>query len=366
MTSRSRQRRHEKKVQALAKKRVKEKNLAENSTSSANGGAKRSFTRTFGIALLVFLIVFIPLGIAIKNFLNTNPFQKGESGEEEIKFEVLVNPESPFFAEFSDSKRINILVLGINYPLADTIMLGSFDPETKRVDVISVPRDTYYYREEYANANPAYLKINSVYSTGVENMAKAVSDVLLGIPINYYAVVEYSDIEAIVDEMGGVPMYIENDMYYEDYWDTTLDPNGLVIDIKAGQQILDGENSIKFLRYRSGYAMGDLGRVEAQQAWLKNALSAAIDHGILKVADVAFEEIDSNFTYKAMISLGTKALGMSTKNIATYTIPYTLQQEAPYYVYPVTEGIEDMLRTIYSIAPETTSDGAITGAAVEE
>lgn len=321
---------------------------------------RRVFFRTFAVALLVFLILFVPVGMMLNDFLNTNPFQDDEEGEEEVKFEVLVNPESPFFMEFSDSKRINVLVLGINYPLADTIMLGSFDPVTKRVDVISVPRDTYYYRAEYANADPAFHKINSVYPSGIESMAKAVSDVLLGIPINYYAVVEYSDIAAVVDEMGGVPMYIPEPMQYSDPWDTTLDPNGLVIDIPAGQQILDGENSIKFLRYRSGYAMGDLGRVEAQQAWLKNALSAAINHGILKVADVAFEEIDSNFTYKAMISLGTKALGMSTENIATYTIPYTLQEVAPYYVYADTTGIEDMLRTIYSIVPEVPTDGAIT------
>ncbi len=364
MVSKSRQKRHDKKVKELAKQRIKENRQAE---MSENGTAKtkKSFARTFVTALIIFVIVFVPLGMLINNFLNTNPFQHQDEDGEDIKFEVLVNPESPFFAEFSDSQRINILVLGINYPLADTIMLASFDPATKRVDIISVPRDTYYYRAEYANANPAFLKINSVYSTGVENMAKAVSDVLLGIPINYYAVVEYSDIEAIVDEMGGVPMYIEEDMYYVDDWDTTLDPNGLVIDIKAGQQVLNGKDSVKFLRYRSGYAMGDIGRVAAQQVWLKNALAKAIDHGILKVADVAFNEIESNFTYGAMISLGTKAIGISTEDIVTYTIPHTLQQAAPYYVYADTTGIEEMLRTIYSIVPDTTTDGAIDGEAAE-
>ena len=66
-----------------------------------------------------------------------------------------------------------------------------------------------------------------------------------------------------------------------------------------------------------------------------------------------------NITYKAMISLGTKALGMESENIYTYTIPNTLQQEPPWYVYPDTTGIEEMLREIYSIVPEETTDGAI-------
>lgn len=358
MDSRKRQKRHEKRVQAAAKKRIKEQRKQEATERKGNEGGKKSFVRTFVTALIIFVVVFAVLGTVINNFLETSPFQNGEE-EEEVKFEVLVDPESVFFQEFSDSKRINILVLGVNPPLTDTIMLASFDPEVKRVDVISVPRDTYYYRAEYAGANGAYHKINAAYEGNPLNSAKAVSDVLLGIPINYYAVVEYSDIMAIVDEMGGVPMYIESPMQYSDPWDTTLDPNGLVINIPAGQQVLDGENSIKFLRYRSGYAEGDIGRVKAQQAWLKNALAAAIDHGILKCANVAFEEIDSNITYKAMISLGTKALGMESENIYTYTIPNTLQQEPPWYVYPDTTGIEEMLREIYSIVPEETTDGAI-------
>ena len=79
----------------------------------------------------------------------------------------------------------------------------------------------------------------------------------------------------------------------------------------------------------------------------------------LDIDNVAFEEIDSNITYKAMISLGTKALGMESENIYTYTIPNTLQQEPPWYVYPDTTGIEEMLREIYSIVPEETTDGAI-------
>lgn len=350
-----RARRHRKRVMKAAKELRKEQARDE-------GFDKKKFLKTFLIALAVFLVVLVPASFAINNFLETSPFSPigSQDGDdlEEVKFEVLVDPESPFFVEFSDSQRVNILLLGVNPPLTDTIMLGSFDPKTKHVDIISIPRDTYYHREGYNSA--AENKINAAYKGEALNMAKAVSDILLGIPINYYAVVEYEDIERIVDEMGGVPMYIEKDMYYRDPYDTTLDPNGLVIDIKAGQQVLDGENSMKFLRFRSGYVEGDIGRIKAQQAWMTNALSQAIDYGILKVADKAFEEIESNITYKAMLSLGTKALGIESENITTYMMPNTLQQEPPWYVYPDSEGIEAMLREIYSIAPETTTDGAIT------
>lgn len=384
---RKRQKRHEKRVMKLAKKRQKEEKKAAKASgvrrsasalsfSNSAGGAvkggkkgkstneKKRFARIFVTALAAFLVVLIPAAFAINGFLETSPFKGGLNlGQgEEVKFEVLVDPESPFFAEFSDSERINILLMGVNPPLTDVLMLGSFDPETKHVDIISIPRDTYYYRPGYAETDYAQFKINAAYRGDPLNTAKAVSDVLCGIPINYYAVVEYDDIRKIVDEMGGVPMYLEKDMNYDDEWDNPP----LHIHLKAGQQTLSGDDSVKFLRFRKGYAEGDIGRIKAQQVWMKNAMSQAIDYGILKVADVAFKEIDSNLTYKAILSLGTKALGIEAENITTYTMPNTPQPEPPWYVYPKQAEIEDMLREIYSIKPDTTSEGAISGSAIED
>lgn len=380
---RKRQKRHEKRVMKLAKKRQKEERKAarasgvKRSFSSRGAGTdagtaksgrksaqdKKRFARIFVTALAAFLVVLIPASFAVSKFLNTSPFQgRLNLGQgEEVQFEVLVDPESPFFEEFSDSERINILLMGVNPPLTDVLMLGSFDPKTKHVDIISIPRDTYYYRPGYAETDYAQFKINAAYRGDPVNTAKAVSDVLCGIPINYYAVVEYDDIRKIVDEMGGVPMYLEKDMDYDDEWDNPP----LHIHLKAGQQTLSGDDSVKFLRFRKGYAEGDIGRIKAQQVWMKNAMSQAINYGILKVADVAFKEIDSNLTYGALLSLGTKALGIEAENITTYTMPNTPQPEPPWYVYPKQSEIEDMLREIYSIQPETTTDGAISGGAIE-
>lgn len=380
---RKRQKRHEKRVMKLAKKRQKEERKAarasgvKRSFSSRGAGTdagtaksgrksaqdKKRFARIFVTALAAFMVVLIPASFAVSKFLNTSPFQgRLNLGQgEEVQFEVLVDPESPFFEEFSDSERINILLMGVNPPLTDVLMLGSFDPKTRHVDIISIPRDTYYYRPGYAETDYAQFKINAAYRGDPVNTAKAVSDVLCGIPINYYAVVEYDDIRKIVDEMGGVPMYLEKDMDYDDEWDNPP----LHIHLKAGQQTLSGDDSVKFLRFRKGYAEGDIGRIKAQQVWMKNAMSQAINYGILKVADVAFKEIDSNLTYGALLSLGTKALGIEAENITTYTMPNTPQPEPPWYVYPKQSEIEDMLREIYSIQPETTTDGAISGGAIE-
>lgn len=319
------------------------------------------FLKTFLICLLIFAVILTPAAYMVTSISDIKPF-----GEENVALEdelpVLVDPESPFFAAFTESKKINVLVMGVNPPLTDTIMLFCLDPKQNKVDIISIPRDTYYYREGVHDQ--AALKINAAYRGNPVNSAYAVSETLMGIPINYYAVVEYDDVEKIVDAIGGVPMTIPDingtgGMYYNDPYDTPP----LKIALKAGYQVLNGEDSVKFLRYRKGYLMGDLGRVEAQQEWVKSAIKQGLSlgTGMIDVAKLACREIDSDITVGAAVKVATSLVGMNSENVTTYTMPNTPQQEAPYYVFPKTEEIEKMLIEIYSIPVEDeTTDGAIT------
>lgn len=314
----------------------------------------QSFFRTFGIFVAIFVIVLTPVMALTGKLADFNPF-----GDDNVSLEdelpVLVDPNSPFFEAFTESKKINVLVMGVNPPLTDTIMLFCFDPEYKKVDVISVPRDTYYHRDGFDSQ--AECKINAAYKGNPLNTAYAVSDILEGIPINYYAVVEYDDVRLIVDEIGGVPMYIEKDMNYEDPYDKPP----LSIHLKAGQQTLNGDDSVKFLRFRKGYLEGDLGRVKAQQEWVKSAIKQTLSLGLgmVDVAKLGCQEIDSDITVGAAVKMAKLAVGMPAENIQTHTIPYTPQTEAPYYVFPKTEEIAQMLTEIYQIPVEETTDGAI-------
>ncbi|HZK01563.1 MAG TPA: LCP family protein, partial [Anaerovoracaceae bacterium] len=155
---------------------------------SGRSGNVQIFIKQFIIWLAIFTVIFTPAIFALNKLGETRIFQGTENLMDE--FTAIVDPKSPFFEAFRDSKRVNILVLGINDGLSDTIMLGSYDMKNQRVDVISIPRDTYYDREE-ANFPSAY-KINAIYRNGTAvGTAKAVSDILMGIPIHYYAVISY-------------------------------------------------------------------------------------------------------------------------------------------------------------------------------
>jgi anionic cell wall polymer biosynthesis LytR-Cps2A-Psr (LCP) family protein len=145
-------------------------------------------------------------------------------------------------------------------------------------------------------------------------------------------------------------------------YDDIYDKPPLHIDIPAGPQILDGENSVDFLRYRKGYLEGDIGRVNAQQTFMKSAFKQALSSDFSNLAATVLENVTSDIPIKDMIFLVSKAIGISSEDITTHVMPGWADPEPPYYVYPDSKGIEELVREIYMPTPETVT---VTGSAVE-
>lgn len=343
------------------------KTAAAKHKKTSNG---KLFIKTFLIAFVLFAGIGIGATTVIDKISNYNPFDIGGERspilEEELKLDSLIAEESGFSQTFKEANRANVLLLGVNGGLTDTIMLVSFDMDNKKVDVISVPRDTYYKRNGYNGA--AELKLNAAYKGNPVNTARAVSEILCGMPINYYAVIEYEGVENIVDAMGGVPMEIpdingKGGMYYTDPYDTPP----LKIAIPAGYQVLDGEHAVQFLRFRKGYVEGDLGRVKAQQEFVKSAFKQCLSFNLPTIAKTVFENVDSDISLGTALSLATKAIGISGEDITTYTIPNYPDPDPPYYVYPDEDKVEEMIRMIYDPeSVQTETDGTEDGSAAAD
>jgi LCP family protein required for cell wall assembly len=324
----------------------------------------------FGIPFLAaFIILSLALIPVMGAFLEYRPLSAAgedeETGEEtelvileEDFTDYFIPSNSPFYAAFRDKKRVNCMLLGVNQNLTDTIMLVSFDIDARHVDIISIPRDTYYHRSGYNSE--AENKINAAYRKDPLNSARAVSEILLGIPINYYAVIEYDGVKKIVDAVGGVPMDIPPGFDYDDPYDKPP----LRIHLKPGLQTLNGEDAVKFLRYRKGYANADIGRIEAQQTFMKSALKQALGANLLTLASTVRENVTSDMPMSKMLYLAQKAVGMPADSISTYTLPHRGDPNPPYYCYPKTKEIEEMIREIYSVQPEPVAEdeGAEAGA----
>lgn len=167
-------------------------------------------------------------------------------------------------------ERINLLVLGTDYgdsdaandepKRTDAMLLISFDPMHESVSVLSIPRDTRVVLPGHRDPQ----KINAAYAFGGVMMAKQTVANLLGVPVTHYALADWRAFSEVVDLIGGVDIFVEHDMKYDDpYAD-------LHIDLKKGFQHLNGALAGQYVRYRSD-ELGDIGRAQRQQKFIKAA-----------------------------------------------------------------------------------------------
>lgn len=241
-------------------------------------------------------------------------------------------------------KRFNVLVVGLEDSRTDTIMVASYDMENKTADLISIPRDTYYPRDVYDS--PDLKKINSVYAQeGIEGLVPAVQEIL-GIPLDKYVIVDYEAVIACVDLLGGVEVNVPFHMIYSDPYD---DPP-LYIDIPEGNQVLNGEQSLKFLRYRKGYDNQDLGRINAQQQFIKSALKKALGLKLPSLINEAYSYIETNVNVTDLLFMADDIVGFSTDNITLTTMPgaETPLEGLSFYI-PDKDGIKDVVEELYGI-----------------
>ena len=230
--------------------------------------------------------------------------------------------------------ELRVLILGIStdqdgVDLTDTIMVASYNPNTQKATLLSIPRDTYTGRNP-ARAT-AYEKINSLYSRKhrPDETLEAINE-LTGLNIQYYVVVKTEALIKLVDAIGGVTFNVPIDM---DYDDVTQD---LHIHLKAGEQKLNGEQAEWLVRFRhnndgssypSEYGDNDLGRMRTQREFIMQVIKqTAKPENIFKlgeILDIANEDLITNLDFNTLKDYIPYAVEFNTDNLLTATLPGT-------------------------------------------
>ncbi|WP_278725637.1 LCP family protein [Acidaminococcus intestini] len=215
----------------------------------------------------VFLLLILLIGILCGGFMaGMGLYDRFFSADDPVPKQK----ENQLLTEEPLSSRINVLLLGkddgdsedMNNPDApkrtDSMMVVSFDPENKQIAIVGLPRDT----RVTIPGRRGHDKINAAYAYGGTKRAVRTVEQLLQIPINYYMVVDWQGFIKVIDMLGGVDLYVDNNMDYEDPY------ANLKIHLKKGYQHLDGEKAGQYVRFRHD-ELGDIGRVERQQKFMK-------------------------------------------------------------------------------------------------
>lgn len=226
--------------------------------------------------------------------------------------------------------RVNVLVLGIDSGVngkpvnpqatmtgtrSDVLILASFDPETKDVGLLSIPRDTRVYIPAPING---FEKAAHAHAYGGPTLAVKTVEEFLDVPIHYYVRVDFEAFKKGVDALGGVDVDVPQDMYYSD------PSQNLLIDLKKGPQTLSGDRALQFVRFRS-YENGDIGRIEAQSLFLKALLKRAVSLStVLKVPDLISTlspYVKTDLSADDILSIANKARGVTADNVTHAAVP---------------------------------------------
>ena len=149
---------------------------------------------------------------------------------------------------------------------SDVIILARIDAPNKTVTLVSVPRDTPYTLDD-----GTVVKVNEAYNIGGAPMSvKAVSDIT-GVDIAHYVEVHISELEAIVDTLGGVDVYVDRELVVDDT------QKGEEQIIPAGEQTLNGRQAQVFARDRHSYDDSEEGGDNRRQNNVRTLLEAIID-----------------------------------------------------------------------------------------
>lgn len=242
-------------------------------SAKETGRFKRGLQKSFaGVAVIVLLLSGILTGLAF--FRANQIFQGGSSA---LALDCGVDPKK---LEKEGDGRVNILLLGKGGPghngadLTDTLMVASIDSCQNEVGLLSLPRDLYVKMPGNGS-----MKINTVYATakeealyegatakeaekkGITATEKVVEEVT-GIPMHYYAMVDFEAFREAIDTVGGVDVNVKERLYDSNVaWENNWNP----VIAEKGIQHFDGKRALLYARSRYGSYRGDFDRAERQR-----------------------------------------------------------------------------------------------------
>lgn len=246
-----------------------------------------------------------------------------------------------------DSKKLGYHALVNSFEgLTDTMLLLQFNPETKKLTALSIPRDTRTLVE-----GRGVTKINTANAIGGPALsAKTVSELLNGVAIDRYIRINVQGVEKLVEALGGVTVYVPKDMKYQD------DSQHLYINLKAGKQHLNGNQALQLLRYRHDET-GDIGRIQRQQLVMRSLMEQALNPTTLarlpQILSVVQSHIDTNLSMEEVMALASFGVQTNRSNVQMLMLPGQFSETGRYktsYWLPDEERIVAMMTQHFDVS----------------
>lgn len=285
------------------------------------------FLRNFTSSMTILNLPGAPI---LQNIIN-------DKGEEEIVDQSSSQSAVATPEPWDGSSRVTVLLMGLDYndwragdtPHSDTMMLLTIDPVNKTAAMMSLPRDLWVNIPgfDYGRINEAYFDGESYnLPGGGSELARQTVEQFIGVPVQYYAVIDFYAFIDIIDEVGGVEIIPTQNVVVEKFGGAEEQT------LTAGQKYtLDGALALAYARERHTEG-GDVDRAARQQQ-----LILAFRKRILKYQDIPtfiakipaiYQELSSgiytNMGLSDAIQLGVLALQLDPDYITRHVINYEM------------------------------------------
>lgn len=251
---------------------------------------------------------------------------------------VITGPEQPLQPEGSvptpppwdGANRVTVLVMGLDYrdwaagegaPRTDTMILLTLDPINRTAGMLSIPRDLWVNIPggfDYGRINGAY-RLGEIYKYpegGGPGLAMATVEELLGVPVDYYAQIDFGAFVTFIDEIGGVKIDVTEEIVVDPLGDNNTKK------LKPGRQTLPGDLALAYARARKN-AGDDFGRAQRTQQVIMGVRERIISFDMLPTlvakSGVLYSKlsdgIHTNLTLDQVIRLAWLAVQIPEENI---------------------------------------------------
>lgn len=291
-------------------------------------------TIVIGIILSGLLVSTLALWTPLWSNLDQTDEDLGIAGKDEQKMPLPGELWSKL-SQYQLSRPMNILIMGIE-PVrgtvdgspesfagkSDTMLLARLNPSEKSVRVLSIPRDTMIAIPE--KGEKGLTKVSDANARGGPVLAaRVVSRTLNNAPIDRYIRISTSGLRQLVDQLGGVEVFVPKSMEYKD------STNRLSINLVSGWQTLNGEQAEQFARFREP-GLGDLPRVQRQQALvaalLRRLNSPTVLPRLPQLTRLMRKYFDTNLKMEEMMALVNFGINLDRDNFQMTVLPGTFSR----------------------------------------
>jgi LCP family protein required for cell wall assembly len=223
---------------------------------------------------------------------------------------------------------------------SDTMLLVHISKARDKAVLISIPRDSFALIPAHTNKAgkviPAvHSKVNSAFNWGGAPLLIQTIEEMTQLKIDHYVEINFAGFARVVDALGGIQVCTKKDID---------DPKSHLV-LEAGVHTLNGLESLKYVRTREFDGMGDIGRMQRQQAFMSSVLKKATSAGVLlnpitmtSFINSSLDAVTTDVGLQSaeLISLAKGMKSLATPNIRTLTVPLS---DLNYYANGVTASV---------------------------